>query len=320
MGSHPKDSHCRPHSRTQSHHSNVERGTSDRSFSTRHDIVESAESFRGILARLEVPCGLLTSVLACYKSCYSIIWLIDNSSSMKVHDSHVVGCTMGVVDHKDETLHGRLNSFMHGAFHHDREGRSKIEKRDNVTRWHEIRDCLSFQSYMAAKCWIRTKLWLVNVDNSGDHKFSLCCGSPDDVPDEVSRLKSALKHAALLQDRCPLSAQVHKISKIVSEIAPALNAHDQRITVVICTQGVPTDEQGTSTRAVQHEFWNELKALSKLPVKLIIRLCTDNEDVMNVYNKLDHQKESIDVLDDYWGEVRPSRRHLPYCSGQEVLS
>ena len=84
--------------------------------------------------------------------------------------------------------------------------------------------------------------------------------------------------------------------------------------------GVPTDEQGTSTRAVQHEFWNELKALSKLPVKLIIRLCTDNEDVMNVYNKLDHQKESIDVLDDYWGEVRPSRRHLPYCSGQEVLS
>jgi hypothetical protein len=186
----------------------------------------------------------------------------------------------------------------------------KIESRNNATRWHEARDCVSFQSYMAAKCWISMKLWLLNDDNDGAHKFSLCCGSPEDVPDEVSRLKSALKHATLAQDRCPLSVQVHKIGKIISDMTPALNANDQKVTVVICTQGLPTDERGKSTRTVQQEFWSELKALSKLPVKLIVRLCTDNEEVMNVYNKLDGRIESIDVLDDYWGEVRSSKCSL----------
>jgi hypothetical protein len=250
---------------------------------------KSAESFRELLSRMELPTGLLTSVLGCYNSCYSTVWLLDNSSSMKKRDSRVMGRPVNIG-----------------------EGSPKIEGRENMTRWHELRDCVSFHSYMAAKCWIRTKLWLVNDDNDGGHKFSLCCGSPEDVPDEVSGLKSALKHATLMQDRCPLSAQVHKIGKIISDMAPALYASDHKVTVVICTQGVPTDEHGASSKHVQHEFWHELKELSKLPVKLIVRLCTDNENVTNAYNKLDDRIESIDVLDDYWGEVRSSKCSFPH--------
>ncbi len=128
---------------------------------------------------------------------------------------------------------------------------------------------------------------LVNADNEDGHRFSLCCGRPEDVPDEMSRLKSALKHAALAQDQCPLTSQIHKLSNIISPMAVALNAHDQKVTVVICTQGFPMDEHRTLSQTVQREFWSELNSLSKLPVKLIIRLCTDNEDARDAYNAMD---------------------------------
>ena len=239
--------------------------------------------FEGFLANLGLPHGLLMSVLECYNSCHSMVWLLDNSSYMKVRDSHVIVCPMGGGD---------------GTSH-------KIECRNNVSRWHELRDCVSFHSHMATKCWIPMKLWLANVDDDCGHgRFSLCCGNRlEDVPDEVTRLKSALKHATLAQDRCPLAAQVHKIGRIISDMAPTLNVHDQTVTFIICTQGLPTDERGRSTHTVQREFWSELKALSKLPVRTIIRLCTDDKRVSNAYKFMHGRIESMDVLDDDWGEV-----------------
>ena len=104
-------------------------------------------------------------------------------------------------------------------------------------------------------------------------------------------------------------------------MVPALIANDQKVTVVICTQGLPLDEHGMSSRTIQHEFWSELKALSKLPVKLIIRLCTDNEDAKDAFNTMDGRIESVDVLDDYWGEVRLNTPFAPlYSVGVEFLS
>jgi hypothetical protein len=44
---------------------------------------------------------------------------------------------------------------------------------------------------------------------------------------------------------------------------------------------------------------------------MIIRLCTDNENVMDVYNTMDGRTESIDVLDDYWGKVHLNTSFAP---------
>jgi hypothetical protein len=245
-------------------------------------------TFREFLAHLGLPPGLLSSVMACHNSCYSTLWILDNSSSMKVRDSHVIVYPDGSGGGGDD------------------DNPKVVERRDNVTRWHELRDCVSFHSYMASKCWIRTKMWLVNANGKDGHKFSLCCGSLEDVPHEMSRLKSALKHATLAQDQCPLSAQVHEIGREISKVLPALIAHDQKATVIICTQGLPMDGRAISTRTIQREFWNEMRELSKLPVRTIIRLCTDTKEVSNAYKKMHGRIESMDVLDDYWGEVRLS--------------
>jgi hypothetical protein len=50
-----------------------------------------------------------------------------------------------------------------------------------------------------------------------------------------------------------------------------------------------------------------------LPVKIIFRLCTDNDLIVNFYNTLD-LNEKCDVLDDYWGEAIEVHLHSPWLT------
>ena len=61
--------------------------------------------------------------------------------------------------------------------------------------------------------------------------------------------------------------------------------------------------------------------MSKLPVKVIIRLCTNDEKVINMYNDMDDKFASIDVMDDYWGEVRrKSKMHASRFASLSTLA
>ena len=54
--------------------------------------------------------------------------------------------------------------------------------------------------------------------------------------------------------------------------------------------------------------------LLKLPVKLIIRLCTDDERVRDMFNTMDARFDSCDVLDDFWGEALEVYLHNPWLT------
>jgi len=247
--------------------------TAPTSASTRSSQASKRASIQEFLATLRLPSGILSSVLECTNSCNSTLWLLDSSSAMKVRDSRVV-CS---------------------------DGMTSI---DEVSRWHKLRDCIAFHSYMASKCWIRSHFWLLNDDDrSTTRKFHLCCGSPNDVANEISCLNAALKQSKLRNDQCPLADQLHKLVKKISNVAHTLVSNGDTVTVVICTQGVPTDDEGETSRDVQRSFWSAMKKLSKLPVKIVVRLCTDDESVCDVYNMMDARVENMDVLGDYWGEV-----------------
>ena len=89
----------------------------------------------------------------------------------------------------------------------------------------------------------------------------------------------------------------------MAQKAPGLAARGGHVTLVICTQGRLTDREGDAGPAVMRDFIKELSAFSRLPVRIIVRLCTDKEEVRDVFSTLDCIIDSVDVLDDFWGEV-----------------
>ena len=144
---HSHSHHSRDHSHNGDHHSRHSRDSGHRSGNNGHGNGTSSSSspthqqspkaaFRECLTELNLPSGLLSSVLDAYKSCDSRLWLLDNSSAMKVRDSHVVR---------------GLNKTGSGAT-------MIVESMDNVTRWEELYETVTFHAKMAAHCWIPTKV------------------------------------------------------------------------------------------------------------------------------------------------------------------
>ena len=97
-------------------------------------------------------------------------------------------------------------------------------------------------------------------------------------------------------------------------MADILKSAGQKAVVVIATDGTPTDESGYATDFVTDAFVKALRQLLDLPVWVVrvrvrvrwvvVRLCTDDEEVVDFYNSLDDNLElDIEVLDDYVGEA-----------------
>merc|ERR1712157_655949 len=79
---------------------------------------------------------------------------------------------------------------------------------------------------------------------------------------------------------------------------------------IIATDGLPSDDWGTSGDLQKIEFVNVLKGLEGLPIWIVIRLCTSDHRVVDFYNDLDAQLElSIEVLDDYESEASEIYKH-----------
>uniref|UniRef100_A0A7S1TT25 Uncharacterized protein n=4 Tax=Phaeomonas parva TaxID=124430 RepID=A0A7S1TT25_9STRA len=88
--------------------------------------------------------------------------------------------------------------------------------------------------------------------------------------------------------------------------------------VVICTDGLPTDGDGGGYGA----FGEAVRAeLDGLPVRLTVRLCTSDDDVVEYWNNIDAALEhvSVDVLDDLESEAREVRRFQPWLTYGQPL-
>jgi hypothetical protein len=87
-----------------------------------------------------------------------------------------------------------------------------------------------------------------------------------------------------------------------------LRAVGQKVAVTICTDGIPSD----SSRTV---FIQQLRRLDQLPAVLVIRMCTDEKEVVDFYNSLDYELEiSMDVIDDYQAEANEIAHHNPWLN------
>ena len=77
--------------------------------------------------------------------------------------------------------------------------------------------------------------------------------------------------------------------------------------LVIATDGLPTSTPaGASTPSDQRDFTHCLMLLSQsFPLFIVIRLCTDSDDVIDFYTRFDDELElPLEVLDDMESEAR----------------
>lgn len=209
------------------------------------------------------------------------IWVVDNSGSMVVGDGH------RIVQTSDNKISAQP-----------------------VTRWEEIQDTVVYHAKMAALLRTPTVFNLLNDPGPtvGPQKFSV--GERGRNQEEDIQNARSVMNKARPEGVTPLTSHIWEIQASLRKMAPRLRRKGQRVAVILATDGLPTDAEGYGGDEITREFISSLRALEGLPVWLVIRLCTDEDNVTDFYNDLDGQLElSLEVLDDFLGEAREVHRH-----------
>ena len=100
----------------------------------------------------------------------------------------------------------------------------------------------------------------------------------------------------------PLTDRVDEIFSDVGALRESLEMEGKRVSVFLDTDGLPTDSQGVSDEYNKQIFIQSLRRLEGLPVWLVIRLCTDDKQVVvsDISSKylypLRHLKKYINVI------------------------
>jgi len=148
----------------------------------------------------------------------------------------------------------------------------------------------------------------------GPQRFSVAWGNHDDVKTERAIALDMMKRVRLDTDQNHLARQLRKIEKRVREEESRLIAANKVVTVVLCTQGRQTDEYGKEGSAVMKDCVDSLMALSKLPVKIVVRLCAHDEKATEFINMIDVKLDSVVILGDYWREATEVNLYNPWLT------
>jgi len=206
------------------------------------------------------------------------IWVVDNSGSMQMADGHRIVPSKQKNDVK----------FV------------------ECTRWAELKYCVNYHAQMAALLQAPTIFRFLNDPgvNAGAQQFSVAenSTSPAKIMIDVQNA-STIMNKTKPTGVTPLIRHILEIQQSVLEMSPKLIKEGKRVAIIIATDGRPTDEYGVHNELISQSFVDSLRLLEGLPVWVVVRLCTDEEDVVDFYNELDEQLElSLEVLDDFVGE------------------
>jgi len=215
------------------------------------------------------------------------MWIVDNSGSMNTYDGHKF------VETKNSTM---VRSVP-------------------CSRWEELQQTLSYHIRMSAVTRDATIFRLLNHPGAyyGDQIFSVAWPKSDDV--SLARdVQNALNVVQKVRPGgvTPLTKHIDEIRVEVKNMVGQLSRTGKKVTIIIATDGIPTDEFGYEQKA---EFIQALRSLEGLPLWVVIRLCTDDDAVVDFYNSLDDNIElSIEVLDDFEGEAEEVYQHNPWLN------
>lgn len=238
------------------------------------------------------PPGLAHSVIHHCKDTFpQRVWILDNSGSMSTFDGR------------------RLVST---------KTKNQIEWK-NCTRWEELRECVTYHAHMAALLNAPTKfIWLNPPDHSLPQSYDVAGHGQESLDSELDSLFHTLSHTSP-SGVTPLARHLHDLYTMLLPRKESLLREGQQVMVCLATDGIPTDDKGvvaapgTFARA---DFELALRRLmNDLPVWMVVRLCTNDDNVLEYYEKLDGQLElNLEVLDDYMDEAKEVNKYNPWLT------
>ena len=171
------------------------------------------------------------------------------------------------------------------------------------SRWVELAEALKFHVEFAKQACAPTEFRLLN----GAPPIKVGMMDADDSS-RVSMLKAMLDGSP--SGGTPLCRHIRDVITQIRAAERELRANGQKACLIIATDGESSD--GNIAEA--------MAPLKDLPVWVVVRLCTDEERIVNYWNSIDEQLElSMDVLDDLSGEAAEVYAQNPWLTYGEPL-
>jgi len=206
------------------------------------------------------------------------IWIVDNSGSMVTGDGHRLVET----------------------------GKNNDVRFVSCSRWAEIQETVEYHAQIAALLEAPTVFRLLNDPGrmAGPQQFSIAERGSDSISEDLAIAMNTIRSAS--PSGCtPLSEHVREIRENVTAMKDELYEMGQKVVIVLATDGLPSNSYGRSDSQTLKEFKDCLRSLEGLPVWIVVRLCTDEDNVVDFYNDLDSELElSLEVIDDFTGEAK----------------
>lgn len=242
-------------------------------YAAEHEPVINIEKVRQYLTGHNWPRGLQETVISSFTVFPIRYFVIDDSGSMNTTDGH------------------RLIQVGGGS-----------SKMVNSTRWGELIDGVRFHAGLAEAAGSPIEFRFLNeqmpitvgtagITDGGDGATTTITASM--MSDGYQHLMRVLEYKSP-SGQTPLCKQINGIVAQVRSLEHVLRSRGHKAAIIIATDGESTD--GDIAAA--------LKPLEDLPCWVVVRICTDEEAVVNYWNNIDSKLElDMDVLDDLQGEA-----------------
>ena len=145
--------------------------------------------------------------------------------------------------------------------------------------------------------------------SAGEQQFSVAERGPSLIDEDLAVAQQTMINASP-GGVTPLVPHLQEVRNNVLALEPDLRKNGTKVVLVMATDGIPTNNRGLSDSVVKQQFVEALRAFEGLPVWVVVRLCTDEEEVVDFWNSLDEQLElSLEVLDDFASEAAEVHEH-----------
>jgi len=171
------------------------------------------------------------------------------------------------------------------------------------SRWTELAEAIKFHVHLAKYAKAPTEFRFLNGVSS------ISIGYPDENDSEnYNLLLTSLNEMA--GGGTPLCRHIREVIQSIQLIADELRHNGQKACLIIATDGESSDG----------DIATAMRPLKDLPVWVVIRLCTNEDRIVNYWNNIDNELElNIDVIDDFCGEAQEVHSNNPWLTYGEPL-